>query len=323
MITIGTDCSGIEAPIEALKQLGIPYQHRWSCEIDKFARQSIMANHPPEIMYEDITKRDHSQLPDVDIYVCGFPCQSFSLMGKKRGTTDSRGNIMLHCIDVIKKKQPPVFILENVKNFKFIEKGRPFNYLIDQLSKITDENKDPVYNIYYDIYNTKDYGIPQNRERIYIVGIAQSIQTKEFQKPQTFDMTDLNNYVIDRTVHSNEIKNSNILRNLKTISSKTNGLAIVTGDKYYFPIVNCSPTLTRHCSQFFFNVFNRRLFPSECLMLQGFPRSFNQVVSNTQLYNQIGNSMSVNVLKVIFQQILESTILIELFCQNQLNYLTH
>jgi DNA (cytosine-5)-methyltransferase 1 len=127
MITIGTDCSGIEAPIEALKQLGIPYQHKWSCEIDKFARKSIMANHPPEIMYEDITERDHSQLPDVDFYICGFPCQSFSLMGKQLGTKDPRGNIMLHCIDVIKKKQPPVFILENVKNFKFIENGRPFN----------------------------------------------------------------------------------------------------------------------------------------------------------------------------------------------------
>lgn len=95
MITIGTDCSGIEAPIQALKQLGIPFQHKWSCEIDKFARQSILANYQPEILYEDITKRDHSQLPDVDIYVCGFPCQSFSLMGKKLGTNDPRSNIML------------------------------------------------------------------------------------------------------------------------------------------------------------------------------------------------------------------------------------
>ena len=131
MITIGTDCSGIEAPIEALKQLGIPFQHRWACEIDRYARQSILANNQPEIMYEDITKRDHSQLPDVDLYVCGFPCQSFSLMGKKKGTQDPRSNIMLHCIDVIKTKRPPIFILENVKNFKFIEKGKPFNYLLN------------------------------------------------------------------------------------------------------------------------------------------------------------------------------------------------
>ena len=81
MITIGTDCSGIEAL-------------KWACEIDKFARQSILANYQPEILYNDITQRDHSQLPDVDIYVCGFPCQSFSLMGKKLGIKDQRGNII-------------------------------------------------------------------------------------------------------------------------------------------------------------------------------------------------------------------------------------
>ena len=77
MLRIGTDCSGIEAPIEALKQLGIPFEHKWACEIDRFARRSILANYQPEIIYEDITKRDHSELPDIDIYVCGFPCQSF------------------------------------------------------------------------------------------------------------------------------------------------------------------------------------------------------------------------------------------------------
>ena len=103
MLRIGTDCSGIEAPIQALKQLGIPFEHKWACEIDHYARRSILANYQPEIIYEDITKRNHSELPDIDIYVCGFPCQSFSLMGKKLGTSDPRGNIMMHCIDVIKK----------------------------------------------------------------------------------------------------------------------------------------------------------------------------------------------------------------------------
>ena len=154
MIRIGTDCSGIEAPIEALKQLGIPFQHKWACEKDKFARQSILANYQPEILYQDIIERDHTKLPDVDVYVCGFPCQSFSLMGKKLGTKDPRSNIMLHCIDVIKTKRPSVFILENVKNFKFIEKGKPFKYLIKQLEGILDAEGKNVYSIYYDIYNT-------------------------------------------------------------------------------------------------------------------------------------------------------------------------
>jgi DNA (cytosine-5)-methyltransferase 1 len=117
MLRIGTDCSGIEAPIQALKQLGIPFEHKWACEIDHYARRSILANYQPEIIYEDITKRNHSELPDIDIYVCGFPCQSFSLMGKKLGSNDPRGNIMMHCIDAIKKKTTIYFYIRKCKEF--------------------------------------------------------------------------------------------------------------------------------------------------------------------------------------------------------------
>jgi DNA (cytosine-5)-methyltransferase 1 len=128
-MNIGTDCSGIEAPIQALSQLNIPFHHKWSCEIDKFARQSIQSNYEPEIMFTDITQRDHSLLPDIDLYVCGFPCQPFSLMGLKRVTEDPRSNIMIQCIETIKSKLPNLFILENVKNFKFIQKGEPISNL--------------------------------------------------------------------------------------------------------------------------------------------------------------------------------------------------
>ena len=301
MLTIGTDCSGIEAPIEALKQLKIEFEHEWSCEIDKFARKSILANYHPKILYEDITTRDHSKLPDIDIYVCGFPCQSFSLMGKKLGTKDPRSNIMLHCISVIKNKQPNIFILENVKNFKFIEKGKPFNYLIKELSDINE------YNIYYDIYNTKDYGIPQNRERIYIVGIKKDIQVKDFQKPNTITMIPLEDFIINKTIYSNNvIFNNSLKKNLEKID--INSLNIVLGINYYYPLKNLSPTLTTQCSKTFVTPYNRCLTIKECLLLQGFKSQFKQVVSNTQMYKQIGNSMSVNVLKVIFQKIFESTI---------------
>lgn len=307
MITIGTDCSGIEAPIEALKQLGIPYQHKWSCEIDKFARQSILANHPPEIMYEDITKRDHSTLPDVDIYVCGFPCQSFSLMGKKRGTKDPRSNIMMHCIDVIKKKRPPVCILENVKNFKYIEKGRPFDYLINELSEITDENGESVYNIYHDVYNTKDYGIPQNRERIYIVGIRRDILFQQFVKPSPLPMQELQSYILDTNIYTYDIKNQSLLNNLAKVNKDE--LNVVLSINYFYPMKHVTPTLTTQCSKTFITPYNRKLSIKECLLLQGFPVTFNQVVSDYQLYKQIGNSMSVNVLKAIYQELFQCSIL--------------
>lgn len=311
MITIGTDCSGIEAPIEALKQLGVPYQHKWSCEIDNAARQSIMVNHPPEIMYEDITKRDHAQLPGVDIYVCGFPCQAFSLMGKKRGTNDPRSNIMLHCIDVIKKKRPPVFILENVKNFKFIEKGRPFKCLMEHLRNILDENGEPIYNIYADIYNTKDYGIPQNRERIYIIGISHSVLLTDYVKPAPTPCARLADFVIDTNIRLLSSNDQMLIRNLKMFSGVQEN-NIITPFTFYHPMHNCSPTLTTRCGSFYHTLYNRTLSPVECLMLQGFRHNFKIVVSKTQICKQAGNSMSVNVLKVILKEVFASTMLLEL-----------
>ena len=305
MIRIGTDCSGIEAPIEALKQLGIPFQHKWACEKDKFARQSILANYQPEILYQDIIERDHTKLPDVDVYVCGFPCQSFSLMGKKLGTKDPRSNIMLHCIDVIKTKRPSVFILENVKNFKFIEKGKPFKYLIKQLEGILDVEGKNVYSIYYDIYNTKDYGIPQNRQRIYIIGINTGIKTRDFIKPQPLPMIPLHTIAINTDVcDRNNVKDKIIIDKLKSITLDT----IITPFKFCTLSKDVCPTLTTSCYRFFWTKYNRNINVKECLLLQGFSTDFCQVVSKTQLCKQIGNSMSVNVLKVILKAIFSNTI---------------
>lgn len=310
MLRIGTDCSGIEAPIEALKQLGIKFEHKWACEIDRFARKSILANYQPEIMYEDITKRDHLQLPDIDIYVCGFPCQSFSLMGKKLGSNDPRSNIMLKCIDVIKKKNPNVFILENVKNFKFIEGGKPFNFLINSLVSIVNEDDEQLYNIYCDIYNTKDYGIPQNRERIYIIGIKSDILINEYIKPECMEMKPLDDIIIDKTVYEKNKNFKNIDKKLKKIGYKKN--YIFPNSNYVNPIKNICPTLSTRCDMFYHSSYNRYLTTTECLLLQGFSKDFKQVVSNTQMYKQIGNSMSVNVLKVIFDKIFSCTILNEI-----------
>lgn len=310
MLRIGTDCSGIEAPIQALKQLGIPFEHKWACEIDHYARRSILANYQPEIIYEDITKRNHSELPDIDIYVCGFPCQSFSLMGKKLGSNDPRGNIMMHCIDVIKKKNPNIFILENVKNFKFIEKGKPFNFLIDELASIVNEDGEQLYNIYCDIYNTKDYGIPQNRERIYIIGIKSDILVNEYIKPECIEMKPLDDIIIDKTIYKKNKNFKNINEKLEKIEYKKN--YIFPNSNYVNPIKNICPTLSTRCDMFYHSSYNRYLTTTECLLLQGFSKDFKQVVSNTQIYKQIGNSMSVNVLKVIFNEIFNCTILNEI-----------
>ena len=294
-LRIGTDCSGIEAPIQALKQLNINFEHKWACEIDNFARKSLEANYEPEKMYTDMTKRKHALLPDIDMYVCGFPCTPFSLMGMQKGSEDRRSNIMLHCVKVIQTKTPKIFILENVKNFKFIEKGVSFAHLLKLL------NETGEYNIYTDILNTRDYGLPQNRERLYIVGIKKDFQKAEYTCPQKCVMTPLDDLVLDRTIYQVKTTCKITSKNLaKLNSAETN---IVTPCNFFYPLKSVSPTLTTNCGRFYLNKYNRTILPQEALLLQGFPKDFVQVVSNTQLFKQAGNSMSVCVLKAIINKI--------------------
>ena len=303
VLRIGTDCSGIEAPIQALQQLNIPFEHCFSCDKDKFVLQSIKANYHPNKIYTDITKRKHALLPDIDIYVCGFPCQPFSLMGNKMGTEDSRSNIMYQCIKVIEKKLPKIFILENVKNFKFIQKGQPFNYLLSELKKIKTCNKELAYNVSFDILNTKDYGIPQNRERIFIIGIRKDIQKETYTTPEKLNMKPLDDFIVDKTININTNIPNTIIKKLKKINYEKNYICCC--DTYGY-MKNISPTLTLSgCKYMYHTTYNRYLTSKECLLLQGFPSNFVNIVGDVDLCKQIGNSMSVNVLKVLFQKIFQ------------------
>ena len=305
MLRIGTDCSGIEAPIQALLQLGIPFEHVFTCDKDPYALESIKANYHPKKIYTDITKRKHALLPDIDMYVCGFPCQPFSLMGNKMGTEDSRSNIMYQCIKVIEKKLPKIFILENVKNFKFIENGTPFNYLINQLKKIKNQNKELAYNVSFDILNTKDYGIPQNRARIFIIGIRKDIEILPYTTPDKLQIKPLDDFIIDKTICNNTKIPNTIKKKLDEINNQPN--YICPCSNFSVSMKNQTPTLTTNCGSFFHSTYKRYLTTKECFLLQGFSINFVQVISNTQIFRQIGNSMSVNVLKALFQKIFNIT----------------
>ena len=297
VLTIGTDCSGIEAPIQAIKQLHLPFIHKWACEIDKYARQSILANYAPEILYEDITKRDVKKLPNIDLYICGFPCQPFSLIGNKQGVYDKRSNIMLHCIDVIKVKKPTIFILENVKNFRYIQDGIPFNYLLKQLNKLK------TYSIVVNIMNTKDYGIPQNRDRLYIIGINKDKQIKDYVTPSKQTPPPLDDFILDENVYNNK-PCLNARRIIKRTNLNVSDNNIIACSGYGNYMKNMSPTIT--CTtKLYLTKYKRNLSLKEKLLLQGFPSDFQQVVSDSQFSKQIGNSMSVNVIKAVLKELLK------------------
>jgi DNA (cytosine-5)-methyltransferase 1 len=177
---LGTDFSGIGSPEMALKYLGIKHKSVFACEIDKYARKSFEQLHKPDIFYEDITKRNHKKIEQLDLYVAGFPCQAFSIAGKRKGFEEARGTLFFNVAEFIKINKPKVFVLENVRGLLSHDKGRTFQTIVDILSNGGGTQNGQIsldmfddglgYHIYWQVLNTKHYGIPQNRERIFIVG---------------------------------------------------------------------------------------------------------------------------------------------------------
>lgn len=208
MIKVGTDCTGIGAPELALLNLfdlvyDGGFHSVFACEKDRFARQTYEANFHTDIMYEDITERDHTSTPYVDLYMAGFPCQAFSISGLRLGFDDVRGTIFFHCAKYIELKRPKCFVLENVKGLLSHDKknksqkfGNTFQTILNLLSGtingqqqmgLYDDNLG--YNVYYKVLNTKDYGLPQNRERIFIVGIRPDVDLQNFRFPKPEKLT--------------------------------------------------------------------------------------------------------------------------------------
>lgn len=189
MIKVGTDFSGIGSPEMALKELEIEHEVEFACEIDKYARKSYEAIYgTPKRFYEDITKRDHSEVPQLDLYVAGFPCQAFSIAGKRKGFEETRGTLFFNVAEFIQVNQPKCFILENVKGLLSHDSGRTFETIISILADgggtVNGQMSIPIYDdglgyhVYYAVLNTKKLGIPQNRERVFVIGF------KDFRKFQ-------------------------------------------------------------------------------------------------------------------------------------------
>ena len=368
MLKIGTDFSGIGAPEQALKKLGIKYKSVFACDIDKYAKQSFLANYTTDNFYDDITKRDHSKTPYCDLYVAGFPCQAFSVAGKRKGFDDTRGTLFFDLLQYIKLQRPKYFILENVKGLLRHDKGNTLETILKSLEALK-------YDIHYKVLNTKDYGIPQNRERIFIVGFRdshnfewpQSVELKlkiedllqdnvkskynvkkasyDFlQRHQKFNkfkilgeekqiascitaccnkIINSNNFIaVDKKYYLtndqiNKIHQYNKKHNKKIdftfkdfityIKNGVEWIADVRADMCLRIRKNrMSPCLTTSSTPIIKRRKIRRLTPLECLRLQGFPDSFERVVSDSQIYKQAGNSMTVNVMAAIIKQVLEN-----------------
>ena len=306
MIKIGTDCSGIESPIQAIKNIckkyKLKYDHIFSSEICPYAKEYIKENHNPTILFNDMTKRKTSEIPYVDIYIAGFPCQPFSRANKYKIDVDPRANLFENCIQVINTVNPKFFILENVKTLVTLNKGSYFNEILKRLNDIH------LYNIHWIVMNTKDYGIPQSRDRLYIIGILKTCCKNDFIFPNKIPMKNILDFVDRKNTSKNEIKESNkeLFKNIPK-----NSVFIDTGfRKASYPNSwRWTPCITAQPNMWCVPM-KRKASVKEYLMLQGFPIDINQPISDHRMKILIGNSMTVNVIELLLKSGLKSLQLI-------------
>ena len=304
---VGSLYAGVGGICLGFKQAG--YEISWSNEWDKNACITYRNNFKHNLIEGDIWKINEKLLQKVDVIIAGFPCQSFSVAGYRKGFKDERGTHFFRIIDFIDYHEPKAIFLENVKNLKGHDKGNTFKTIKKSLNK-------RGYVVYYKIINTKELTeIPQNRERIFIVCFKKNLLNKlEFNFPENknnpkpiADYLDKNN--IDPTlVYSQKFKHFDKLKN-EIKSEKT----LYQWRRQYVRENknNLCPTLTANMGTGGHNVplilqneIIRKLSPRECFRFQGFPEDFKlPKIAKSHLYKQAGNSVSVPVIKKIADEI--------------------
>jgi DNA (cytosine-5)-methyltransferase 1 len=273
----------------------IPFFHEFSSEIDRHCIATIQSNFSPNIIFGDVKERKLADIPDIDLYVCGFPCQSFSIAGKREGFQDPRGTVFWECLRVIRAKKPIIFILENVKGLLSINGGETFRTILTKLERLR------VYNVYWKVLNTADYGIPQSRKRVFIVGILKKNEKCKFEWPKPIPCRSLENFVDwkDIATHTISLRQQNQLQ----MANRQAFFIDLNFNFHTYPNAhNVCPTLTTH-TQLFNCKIHRMMNLNEFLMLQGFPLDFICTKSASKMKSLIGNSMSVNVLTCLFKSI--------------------
>jgi len=182
-IKIPTVCSGIGSPEQALKELDISHKISFACEIDKYARQTYLANFTPNEMYTDLTAEEWDKSEQYsDLFIGGIPCQAFSLAGKRLGELDKRGLLFYDFYRYVKNQQPKVFIIENVKGLLSDNNGVTFQNWCALLGQsmnthlnMFNHDDSLLYNLHFKVLNSKDFGVPQNRERVFLIGIRNDL----------------------------------------------------------------------------------------------------------------------------------------------------
>ena len=288
----------------------------FSSDIDKYVSETYEENFGTNPI-SDITKIDEKDIPSHDILCAGFPCQAFSISGKQRGFEDTRGTLFRDVVRIAKYHQPELLLLENVKNLQKHDNGKTFNVIKENIEKIG-------YNMYFKVLNASNYGVPQARERIYMVCIRKDLDNKNYKFPLPLKETKCVNDILlndDNKTKKYIIHKPYILKEeeqqLKMFDVYTKPKRIGTvnkggqGDRIY-DTFGQAITLSAEgggtgskTGLYFIDNEVRKLHPRECARLMGYPETYIINKSDNQAQKQFGNSVVVDVLQYIVKSVID------------------
>ena len=272
----------------------------FTSEFDKFAQLTYAANFG-ETPQGDITLISEKEIPNHDLLLAGFPCQAFSQAGLKKGFKETRGTLFFDIARILDYKKPKAFLLENVKGLRGHDKGKTFKTIIATLNELGYETLESK------VLNAKHFGLPQNRERIFIIGFKKHVN---FQFPEPLNTpTRLGNIlqkrVKDKYTISDKMWAGHQLRKEKHAKKGYGfGYSIFDRDSEYSSTI--SARYYKDGSEILIKQKGknpRRLTPREASRLQGFPEDFVIPVSDAQAYKQFGNAVPVSLIREIAKQI--------------------
>lgn len=288
-----------------------------------FVKKSYLANYSisPQNFLEDVRFIDGTKYRDkVDLFVGGSPCQSFSIMGEQKGLQDTRGTLFYDFARLVDEIKPKVFIFENVQGLLRHDKGNTWDTIYKVFESLN-------YNLFFDILDAKDFNIPQTRRRLFLIGFKEDIKDFKFPTEKKLEYT-MQDFLETNVSFGNftSTKNGLVLKksqgeidNKYFLSDKVLKHVMSPGTKNYYvePEIDLKvarPLLATMHKMHRAGVDNyvtlngkvRRLTPRECLRLMGYDDSFKQVVSDTQMYRQAGNSIVVDVMINLIQSILDT-----------------
>lgn len=286
----------------------------WANDFDHAACQTYRANVGSQIIEGDI-RLVKDQIPPHDVIVGGFPCQPFSTLGKLQGFDDeqNRGTLFFEIMDIIKKHDTKVVILENVKNLINHDKGNTF-------LRIKQELEQAGYTVNAKVLNSQDFGIPQRRNRVFIVAFNKTFfKSTPFEYPKPKELTITTQDLLDENVEEKYFLTEKISKTIlgcgtkgyivkptidlpisKTLTATMHKMHRASQDNYITDRTN----FERNVSDKVKKIDIRKLTPNECRKLQGFPSDWKQVVSDIQAYKQFGNAVTVDVAYAVAEKVM-------------------